>query len=279
MLALAIAILSTTAFSLIMRHTQRVWRDPMAVMAVNYVAASLISFALARSTGAWNVSPPTLQIGLLAGVIYVSTYICILQSMELQGVAIANAITRLSVLVPIVAAVVIWRERPTLIQEAGAALAVVAMPFLTLDRGNRQARLRKRQIALLIGLFLTNGGVLITSKWFQAAAPASENFMYFGILFGVAAVVSWGLWLARSRQVRPADFGWGALLGAVNMLTGVTLLAALDALPGTVVFPVFAALGLALTAAFAAIVWREIPGRLGQVGIGVALCAAVLINL
>lgn len=279
MLALAIAVLSTSTFALIMRHTQRRGRDQMAVMAVNYVVASSAGFALAHGVGAWHVSPPTLRIGLVAGIIYVTTYVLILHSMELRGVAIANAVIRLSVLVPIVAAVVIWRERPDLVQQVGAALAVTAMPFLALDGTQRVAPLRKRQLALLIGLFLTNGAVLITSKWFHAAAPPSENFMYFGILYGLSAVISWGLWLGWSRRCRPADVGWGALLGVVNILTGTTLLAALDALPGTVVFPVFAALGLALTTAFAAIAWREVPGRLGRVGIGVAICAAVLINL
>lgn len=279
MLALAVAVLSTSAFALIMRHTQRAGRDQMAVMAVNYVVASGAGFALARGVGAWHASPPTLQIGLIAGVIYVTTYVLILHSMELRGVAIANAVIRLSVLVPIAAAVVIWHERPDLVQQVGAALAVAAMPFLTLDRSPRLAPLRKRHIALLVGLFLTNGAVLITSKWFHAAAPGSETFMYFGLLYGVSAVISWGLWLGWSRRCRLADAGWGAVLGLVNILTGTTLLAALDALPGTVVFPVFAALGLALTTAFAAIAWREIPGRLGRIGLAVAIGAAVLINL
>jgi drug/metabolite transporter (DMT)-like permease len=279
MLPLAIAVLSTTTFSLVMRHVQRQGRDQMAVMAVNYVVASVAGFILARMTGAWHASAPTLQIGLIAGVIYVSTYVLILHSMELRGVAVANAVIRLSVLVPIVAAIVVWHERPELIQQLGAGLAVLAMPFLALDRAEGKAPLRKRQLAMLIGLFLTNGAVLITSKWFHSAAPPSENYMYFGILYGVSAVIAVGLWLGWSRRWSAADVGWGVALGLVNILTGTTLLAALDSLPGAVVFPVFSALGLALTAGFAAWAWREAPGRLGRVGIGVAICAAVLINL
>ena len=69
------------------------------------------------------------------------------------------------------------------------------------------------------------------------------------------------------------------VLGTVNYTTSAMLILSLDTLPGAVVFPVMAALGLVLTTGFAAWAWREVPGRLGQVGIAVALFAVVLINL
>jgi drug/metabolite transporter (DMT)-like permease len=279
MFPLAIAVLSTSAFSLIMRHTQRRDLDQMAVMMVNYVVASVVGFAIAYQFGGWHASPPTLRIGLIAGAIYVTTYVAIMRSMELRGVAIANAVTRLSVLIPMLLAVVIWHESPSRIQGLGAGLAVLAMPFLTLDRTGPRTPLRKRQVLLLLGLFLTNGAVLITSKWFHSAGPAAEVYLYFGIVYGVSAVIGTGLWLAWSRRCGMAELRWGAALGLVNIITGVMLLAALDALPGAVVFPVFAALGLALTTGFAAWAWREVPGKLGQAGIAIAVVAAVLINL
>jgi len=178
-----------------------------------------------------------------------------------------------------VLAVIVWHEHPSLMQELGAGLAVLAMPLLTLDRTGQHAPLRKRQVLLLLGLFLANGAVLITSKWFHSAGVGDEVYLFFGIVYGVSALTGVALWLGWSRRCSGPALRWGTLLGLVNITTGVMLLTALDALPGTVVFPVFAALGLALTTGFAAWAWQEVPGKLGKAGIAIAVVAAVLINL
>ena len=100
-------------------------------MATNYLTAGSLGFAMAR--GHFHVSPSTLQIGTLAGLVFVSTYIMLIHSMHLKGVAIANAIARLSVLIPVLAAIFIWGERLRALEGLGALLALCAMPMLSLD--------------------------------------------------------------------------------------------------------------------------------------------------
>lgn len=279
MLALAVAVLSTTAFALILRQTQRREMDQMAVMFVNYVVASALGFGLALYLREGPVSPSTPGMAAVAGVVYIATYLTIIHSMELRGVAIANAITRLSILIPMLAAVLLWHERPHGAQIAGAALALGALPLLSLDKAGTLAPLRKRQIALLLALFALNGAVLLTTKWFQSTGREGERWLYFGMLYGCSAVVSLVLWLGWSRRLGGLELRWGTYLGGANILTQGALIMALGVLPGAAVFPTFAALGLAFTAGFAAVAWKEMPGLLGRVGIAVAVAAVVLINL
>lgn len=277
MLALAVAVLCTTAFSLLIRHTQRTGQDQFAVMAVNYLSASVIGFAMAGRP--LHASTATWHIGLIGGVTFVLTYLVLIQSMDLKGVAIANAITRLSVIIPMLATILIWGEHPQFLEGLGALLALTAMPLLSLDRDGHGKRLTRRQVPLLLALFVTNGCCLLTSKWFHASGLTAERSLYFGILFGTAAIVSVVCWLGWSRRCSWREFASGIPLGAINIATGLAVIYALDTLSGSVVFPVFAALGLALTTGFAAWVWHESPGKLGKIGIGVALAAVVLVNL
>jgi len=276
MLYLAAAIVCTSAFALIMRQTQRLGLNQMAIMAINYTAAALAGVAL--TGGQWHASPSTLHIGLIAGVVFVTTYFFIIHSMDLKGVAIANAIVRLSVLIPIVASIALWDERPGAIEALGGALALVALPLLALDRSHGGARLSGRQALLLLGLFITNGLTLLTSRWFHSTHLAAERPVYSAILFGTAAVASIIVWTVESRRVRWAEWLWGTILGLANILTLITVLKALVYLPGTVVFPVMGALGLALTVGYAAVMWQEKPGRLGLIGISIAVVAVVLVN-
>jgi len=87
------------------------------------------------------------------------------------------------------------------------------------------------------------------------------------------------VWAGWSRRAGWREVASGVPLGVINFGTSFMIIAALDSLPGAIVFPVTAALGLVLTTGGAAWLWREIPGRLGRVGLVIALAAVVLINL
>jgi len=276
MTALALAVFCTTCFGLIVRHTQRAGHSQLAVMALNYAAASVAAFALSRTT---HVSPQTWLIGLIGGTVYVTAYLLFIQSLSLRGVAIANAVTRLSVLIPVLGAILLFGEHPRVIESAGALLAMTAMPLLSLDRDFDGTRLNRRQVPLLLGLFVANGMCLFVNKWFHATGLSDERPMFLGILFGQAALVSLVVWAGWSRRAGWREVASGVPLGVINFGTSFMIIAALDSLPGAIVFPVTAALGLVLTTGGAAWLWREIPGRLGRVGLVIALAAVVLINL
>lgn len=277
MLPLLIAIIGTTGFSLIIRYSQRQSHDQFAVMAINYLVAAVLGFACAG--GQYHMSPPTIHIGLIGGIVFVTTYIFLIHSMDLKGVAIANAITRLSVLIPVLVTIIAWGERPRAIEGFGALLALLAMPLLSLDRTTEGGKLTRRQVPLLLALFATNGSGLLTSAWFHSTGLEAERSIYFGLLFTTAAAVSVLIWLIWSRRCGWREFVSAIPLGILNYLTGIMVIRALDTLPGTLVFPLFAAMGLALTTGIAAWAWQEKPGRLGQIGIAVALLAVVLIKL
>jgi len=98
-------------------------------------------------------------------------------------------------------------------------------------------------------------------------------------LFAVAAVLLCVTWIIGSRRISPRSVVWGILLGTCNILANLALLASLDRMPGAVVFPVLQAGIMIVAAGFAAVAWKEQPGRLGIVGIALAAGAVVLINL
>ena len=276
MIPLLIAVLCTTAFSLIVRGTQRAGLDQLAVMALNYSTASASAFLL---SGGGAITPMTWQVGAASGLVYVTAYILFMHAMHRRGVAITNAVTRLSVLVPVTGTIIIFREQPHLWEIIGALLAISAMPLLSLDRGFSNAPLTSRQLALLVGLFVVNGLCMFSSKWFQALGVPEQRPMFLGFLFGTAALASIVAWGMGSRRLGWRELVWGVPLGVINFGTSYMIIAALDQLAGTIVFPAVAALGLVGTAGMAAWLWREVPGRLGQVGLAVALVAVVLINI
>ncbi len=276
---LALAVLSGTGFALVMRGAQRCGRNVVAVGAINYVVATGLYAALWALGDRVPLSRPTLLIGLAGGACYVMGFLILMRVMSARGVALAAAAERIGVLVPVVMSVVIWGERPTAPQVIGIVLAVAALPLVGLARtAPTQRGVGRRELAMVLALVITGGGAALAIKGFQMAQLPAERDGYFLVHFGTAMLCAWTAWGLRWRTLRRMDLPFGVALGIFNALVGITLLLALERLPGSVVFPVLSALTLALVTLLATLVWREPLGRLGALGLGLTLVATALIG-
>ncbi len=279
MLLLIVIVLCGAGFALTTRAAQRRDTDTVAVGAINYAFAALIAWALA-SLSEPAAAPETLRIGILGGITYVVAYLFLLPSLRQKGTAIAASVMQLGVLVPIAGALLIWDERPEIIRAYGMVLAVLALPLLTLDKGVSRQALTLGRVMVLVGLFLLNGLAMLINTWFHTTGLEGQRAMYLAILFSVAAVGCAAAWRTRpERKLGVKEAAWGALLGAFNVAATLLTLYGLDLYPASILFPITAALTLAIITAFAAIAWRELPGKIGWAGIAAALAAVVLANM
>ncbi len=115
--------------------------------------------------------------------------------------------------------------------------------------------------------------------WKTCSGDASERATYVLLVFVDAALLSAaGLWRSRTRLAW-ADFWPGLALGLVNLGATHTLLLALNALPGVIVFPVSSAVSIIVTTLAGVLIWRERLGRANLAGIVAAVAAVALINL
>ena len=279
MIAFILLIAAFAAFALIIRATQRRGIDDIAVGAVNYVVAALVCWI---ATAVMRPAPalPAVTIGLLAGVAYALGFVLLARTMKTKGAAITSAVMNLGVILPILAAIIIWGERPGTTALFGIALAVVAMPVLALDKNIDREPMTYRRVGVLIALFAVNGGALVFANWFHSYELVAQRPLYFAVLFSVASIVAVGYWLLQAeRRFGLRELSWGSLLGVDNAAAALLILYTLDAEMASVLFALVGALTLATVAVFAAVVWREIPGRAGWIGMAAAVAALVLAKL
>jgi drug/metabolite transporter (DMT)-like permease len=155
--------------------------------------------------------------------------------MRLRGVSGAAAVQQLSVLVPVIFSGIAWGERPSVTQAAGSALALAALPLLTWRPTARQTQggppdraAARRNIILLVGVFVINGCGALAMRGFQETGAANEESLYLAILFSVATAVSVAAWLPHRRESTRRDWAPGVTLGVVNAFSGIALLGALQ---------------------------------------------------
>ena len=111
-------------FALLVRAAQRRGVDAVAAGVVNYAFAAGFYWVAVCATGI-GYAPEALRIGIPAGVFYVSTYLLLLPAMTIRGVAIAMGFVRLSVVIPLIAAVVVWHEAPGPLKQVGIEVWLV----------------------------------------------------------------------------------------------------------------------------------------------------------
>jgi len=214
---------------------------------------------------------------VLAGTAYALGFVLLAWMMKAKGAAITAAVMNLGVILPILAAVLIWGERPGSLAIVGIGLAVIAMPVLALDKGIDREPLTPRRIAALIALFFINGMALVFADWFHSYDLVAERPLYFAVLFTVASIVAVGYWqMQKERVFTKREMSWGVALGVDNAVAALLILYSLDAEMASVLFALVGALTLAVVAIFAAVVWREMPGRAGWIGMAAAVAALVL---
>jgi len=260
------------------RHVQRLGLNLYVVGGLNY-AFSALAYAVLYRLSPVPLSAHVIIGGVVVGACFVITYFFFVPTLFDRGVSIMAALCELSALVPMLASVVIWHERPTMVRLAGAILCLIAMPLLSLDQGITDTRLTWRKVGIFVGMVVFNGGVLVGLKWFdELKLPSQLNGFMLCVFTSATVLMALGWPLYRGRLGRGEAF-WGAAISIAYFGAAPLIVLTLRHFEGVVLFPFAESSALAMTVAFAALVWREMPHRLGFAGIVTVIIAAVLINL
>ncbi len=247
---------------------------------VNYIVAAILGGLGLLLFHAPMPHALSVRLGLATGLTYALSLLCLEIAMRTSGVSIAVAALQLSVLVPTVLSMLVFRERPGPVQCVGIAVAIPALWLLSGSRAvSAGARISLRRAAVnLLLLFLVTGCSGVFMKAFEVYCPQQDRLAYTAVLFTVSTLVI-GLVLIR-RKIPWGPLAWpvGSLIGLSNLFQLQAVLKALSVLPAIVVFPVTSALTVSLNAVLAVRFWQERLNTRALVGIALAILSAILLN-
>jgi drug/metabolite transporter (DMT)-like permease len=308
---LAAKIACSVVLALILKQSDQLGLNRMGLLRMNYAAAAILAFVLLLSQPHHSAATATYWVALLAGVSYVASLALWASAIQQSGIALTMALTRISVVVPVLFSIFLWKEVPHWYQVVGAILGLAAAlligrqgmrypptayrspPTAFSDCGKRCALSGERvqefglrtsafgfpRGVTLAALFLASGVANLSSKVFNEVCPPDDNLMFQALLFVVAFIVTSGFYFARKEKVNQRVLQWGSLLGAANLGTSVFLILALATVSGAVAFPISAAAEVAVVAVLGAVLWRERLDRLSIVGLALTVVALVLVNV
>lgn len=280
MVYLLLAIVSSAMVSVFMRASERSVRNTMAMFTANYAVCLAISrfyMGSARLFARSDGMGTAVGLGLASGFLYLASFILLQRSIHHNGVVLSSASMKLgAVLIPVLAAVLVFGERMKWPQLLGSILAVLAILLINIGKGDVRQGGKK---GLLLVLLTANGLTDTMANIYQKTGTEAlkDHYLCFTFLAALFLALTAALW--KRDRARPGDIGWGLLIGVPNYYSARFTLLALEQVPAVVVYPVYS-VGTIITITLVGLaVFRERLDRRKTAALGLILAALALLNI
>jgi drug/metabolite transporter (DMT)-like permease len=257
--------------------------DSFQAIVFNYTTASICAFILVPQkieiTPIVKLLPYCIPIGLL--------FICIFYILALVtrnvGVATASVVSKMSVIIPILAGLLLYDEKLNNFNVAGIVIALAAV-YLTNSKPSDK-KMTLNSLLLMLVYFIGSGLVDTSIKYAQAnwIDSTTEN-IFIALLFGSAATIGFVklcynyFFLEKTIEIK--NIIGGIILGTVNYFSIYFVIKALQ-YPGAQSATTFATIniGVLLTAALCGIVFfKEKYQTKNYVGIALSVIAIFFLS-
>jgi drug/metabolite transporter (DMT)-like permease len=219
----------------------------------NYFLAALFSFAVIPA----RAVPPTgfdLGLGLVAGLLFLGNFFIYQKNIAGNGLSLSVSVMRISVIVPVLVSLLVFRERLELLNGLGIGIALAAFML--------RSNLRDLHAWLwLVALFLVSGATETSLKLFKELGGGSEQVFIF-IIFCSAFFITLAAIVAKRIPVSLAALLFGFAVGIPNRMSTVFFLQGLNTVPAVIAFPLVAIGVMLFSIVSDTLIWkRRLAGR------------------
>ena len=296
MIYLILAIVFSTGVFVAMRLFERLKLDNHQALMWNYVFASSTGFLVCKSfdTLPQLVAEPWFGLSILTGFWFIFTYLLMTASTQRSGVTVTSLSSKLSVVLPTLAGIVLFNETLNFVATMGIVLALVALVLVvggrnrqsddSRDAMNRVFTKSNGWIITLLPIFIffgTGTGDILMKVTEQQHTGGDMGFMiafiYFvALVFGIIIVV-WDIARGKSKWQWKSALG-GIMLGVINYFSTYCVYNSMRYFDNVMLFPIYNIGVVSLTALVGWLFFKEKLTWKNYLGLGIAIIAVILIT-
>ena len=269
---LALAVLCSVAVSVLLKIARKQGVHIEHAIAVNYIVATACCWFLLEPPldGLRGADIGGLWPFLALGVLLPSIFVVMARAVEQAGIVRSDAAQRLSLVLPVLAAFLLFGEQLNRNKIVSIVLAFSALAALLYKPGKGK---QGGGIFWLVGVWLGFGVIDILFKQLSKTGQAMSLNLF--VSFALACVLMWGYVWRQGKPLKAADFAGGLLLGLLNFGNILFYIKAHHAFSGDPTL-VFAGMNLGvivLGTLTGALAFKEKISTINQIGIALALAA------
>lgn len=281
-LYIALSALLSILIAHVLKLTENKKMRTLNVLTLNYVFALLIlPFLLPEGV---PLIPPIdaffVFSSVFNGIIFITNFFVYSKSVNVNGVGISVVSMRMSLVIPVVFAIVYYNEPFHAGVVIGLLMVLTGLTLMILKPGI-PLKQSIQDAKMLLAMFMMSGSADILIKIYeQIGNPDLHDAHFVGGIY-VVALISGLVVLALRRELNFSkdEIITGAWIGVPNLLTFVFILKAIAVLPATVVFSmshISVVLGGTLLGRF---YWKDHLFRTQWLGILIALASILVLIL
>ena len=286
MIYLLLSIIASTLIIVLFKLFEKYKANTIQAIVFNYYAAFFCGIFLYDSTIIiTEITSSVWFYGAIAlGFLFILIFNLMALTAQRNGLSVASVAAQMSVVIPIVFGIIVYKEQAGLQKIIGIIFALIAV-YLTAVKSNTKFNLR--QGLLLPFAVLIGSGIIDTSiKYIETTYLASNGIPIFSAtIFGCAALIGTIILFIKSLK---KDFKFdfksllgGIILGVVNYGSIYFLLKALQyiGLESSSIFTVNNVAIVMLSTIVGLVLFKEHISKKNWIGIAIAIISILLVTL
>lgn len=286
MLDLALSVLCSSLIFVVFKLFSQYNVQTLYAIVVNYLVACCTGLLLNPETVTLSqLSYQSWFLGtVLLGILFILIFNIMAKSSQLIGVGVTSVATKMSLVVPVVFAVLYYKDSLSTLQLIGIFLALFAVYLASLKDDGRGVT--KKHLWLPILVFLGSGVIDTSIKFIQEGYLTDGQYSIFSSTVFGAAAISGFVFIGFKSIQNPLQLNFRNMLGGIclgipNYFSIFFLLRALDSdtLNSSSVFTINNVAIVLFSTLLGILLFKENLSRKNWFGVGIAVLSIVLVAL
>ena len=212
------------------------------------------------------------------GMIFIGTFFLMGVSTHKSGAALSSMVSKMSVVLPVIVAIVVLKERIDAIKIIGILISLLSVVLIT-NKSDEGTKFNWILIFVFVGSGMVDTGLnLLKNKHYLFWGDAKmSTLLFLGALFSGIIVI-----ILKPTLLKKFDFKsalGGFLLGTANFFSLIAMFKAIDLYNGkTSLFFTMNNVGVVLLSTLVGLAFKEKITRKGYFGLVLAIFALILLN-
>ena len=281
---LILSILLSTLLFVIFKLFDKYNIDILQAIVINYVIACICGLLSYSESIVIQVvvTKPWFIGSILLGFLFIFIFNVMAITAQKNGLSVASVAGKMSVIIPIVFAVIVYHEKISFIKTIGILMAMLAVYLVSVKKEG--ISINKKSLIYPILLFLGSGAIDTSIKYFETKHVGENEISLFSAsIFGFAAIIGCLILLFklfnRTLKITGRNILGGICLGVFNYYSIYFLLKALrsDSLNSSTVFTINNVAIVMLTTLVGILLFKEKLILKNWIGIGIAIISIILV--
>lgn len=289
MINLILAIICSSLITILFRVGENRISSKSGIFISNYLVCIILAKYYIGNVNLLNHQDGlafAIGLGTISGILFLVSFLLLQVNIAKNGMVMSSLFMKLGVVIPVIVAILIFRESPKLNQLTGILLAIISIILINYgaddSSDNKKAATPTAKIGSgwLLILLLILGGVsdCMINVYDKIGTPSlSDNFLFY--VFFAALISAVVLQLIQKKRISKWDIIFGAAIGIPNYYSSRFQLAALKTVPAVIVFPVYSVGTIVVISLVGLFFFSEKLERNKLIAIITAILALVLLNI